>query len=188
MLNWLRHCDRELFLFINSHHNLTFDWIMYHVSLTLTWVPLYLCILYYIFKKYPKTTVWYVVLTIVLSVGLSNFISSELLKTTVHRLRPSHVPELQQYIHLVRNYSGGKFGFASSHAANMTAIAVCTSYFLTKKWITISMCVWALFVSYSRIYLGVHYPGDVLGGIFIGFGVSVTVIYFYNLKFKNRNS
>jgi undecaprenyl-diphosphatase len=186
MIDWLRHCDRELFLLINSHHNATFDWIMWHVSVPLTSLPIYLYILFRVFKKYPRKTVWYAVLTILVSVGLSNFISSEILKTTVHRLRPSHVPELQSYIHLVRNYAGGMYGFASSHAANMMAIAICTHFLLRKPILSIVVILWALLVSYSRIYLGVHYPGDVFAGIVIGCCVSLLCFTLFRIVLQRK--
>jgi len=186
MIDWLRHCDRELFLFINSHHNATFDWIMWQVSVPLVSLPLYIYILYRIFKKYPRNIVWYAFLTIIVSVGLSNTISSEILKPIVHRLRPSHVPELQKYIHLIRNYSGGMYGFASSHAANMTAIAVCTTYFFTKRTISYITISWALLISYSRIYLGVHYPGDVFAGILIGICVSLLCLTVFGVISQRR--
>ena len=184
MFELVKHCDRELFLFFNSFHNETFDWIMWYVSASKTWIPLYLFILYKIFKKYPRKTVWYVLLTILLSVGLSNFISSEVLKKTVCRLRPSHVPELQQYVHIVRGYTGGLYGFASSHAANMAAIACCVSYFFKKRNVTFSLGLWAVLIAYSRIYLGVHYPGDVIAGILIGICSSILCIYLFTILVK----
>ena len=184
MFDWLRHCDRDLFLLINSHHNETFDWIMWQVSLPLTSIPVYLFILYYLFKKYPRKLVWYALLTIFMSIGISNFISSEILKPIIHRLRPSHVPELQSNIHLVRNYAGGMFGFASSHAANMMAIAVCTFLLIAKRSLSIFIILWAIIVSYSRIYLGVHFPGDVIAGLGIGAGVSIFFITLFKIHEK----
>jgi len=186
MLDCLRHCDRALFLFINSHHNSFFDFIMWYISGIVIWIPLYLYIIFKVFQKYPRKVVWYIVLTFIVSVGLSNFISSEILKGTVCRLRPSHVPELQQYIHLVRNYTGGMYGFASSHSANMAAIAMLTSYFFPKKWIIASISAWALMIAYSRIYLGVHYPGDVVAGILIGITVSTGFLFLYQRICKDK--
>jgi undecaprenyl-diphosphatase len=159
---------------------------MWHLSDTKTWIPLYLFLIFKIFKKFQRKTVWYVLGTIIVSVALSNFISSELLKHTVCRLRPSHVPELQKYIHIVKGYTGGQYGFASSHAANTAAIACTVSYFFQKKWIYINSGIWALAIAYSRIYLGVHYPGDVVAGIVIGICISSLCIYLFTVLIKHR--
>ena len=101
--------------------------------------------------------------------------SCNLLKNTVQRLRPSHNTELVDQIHLIdypdgKLYRGGKFGFPSSHAANSIVFAFFVIFFLSakRKWIIIAAICWAGLIGYSRIYLGVHYPGDLLGGYIIG--------------------
>lgn len=84
------------------------------------------------------------------------------------RYRPSHNFDLQGLVHLVNGYSGGLFGFVSSHAANSFGIAIFTALFLKNKWYWIFILLWAVLVSYSRIYLGVHYPADIIGGMVLG--------------------
>jgi len=159
--------DTQLFLAINGLHSSFFDNFMWVVSAKLTWIPLYLSVLYLLIRTFKKEAVW-IILSVVLCIVISDQVASGLLKELVKRLRPSHVDSLKSVIHLVKGYDGGLYGFASSHAANSVGLAVITFLIFRNKLYTSSMLCWALLVSYSRIYLGVHYPGDILGGIVIG--------------------
>ena len=174
--------DTRLFLIINGLHSSFFDNFMWIVSAKLTWLPLYLSVLYLLIRTFKKDSVW-IILSVILCIVISDQLASGLLKELVKRLRPSHVENLKSVIHLVKAYEGGLYGFASSHAANSAAFALISSLILKDRLYSISVIFWVLLVSYSRIYLGVHYPGDILGGITIGV---LAAFFCYYLLFKLR--
>ncbi len=167
MLEYLNSLDTDLLLWINGAHNPFLDSFMWHYSQSRTWIPLYLVIIAWVVYKWRWNAVW-VILAIVAAVGLSDFIASSVFKPTVARLRPSHVPELQGVLHLVNGYRGGMFGFMSSHASNTFALAISIFLFTHRSWAAYLLLVWAALNAYSRMYLGVHYPLDILCGAALG--------------------
>lgn len=171
--------DQQLFLFLNGLNSPFWDDIMWVISAKLTWVPVYLAIVIYLAKKYQRKF-WIIAVFIGLSVLLADQVSG-VIKNTVCRPRPCHEPLLDGLVHIVNGHCGGKYGFVSSHAANCFNVAVLSSLLIRKQWVTISMVLWALVVGYSRVYLGVHYPGDVLCGSLLGIFVGYVVYRLYVL-------
>ena len=158
--------DAHLFRLINEAHQPWLDGPMEIISGKLTWIPLYLLLIYFLYQRF-KLACWKPVLYLLASVAVADQFSSSLLKPLFKRLRPCHVDEFQSWIHLPAG-CGGMFGFCSSHAANSFAIAV-GFYLLTKnKSAGIALVLWASIISYSRIYLGAHYPLDVIVGAMVG--------------------
>ncbi len=167
-MEWLQNIielDKELFLYLNSFHTGFWDTIMLMITRKETWVPLYLIIVYFFIKNYRSKSVL-VILFLALTVVASDQISV-LIKESVQRLRPVYEPSIEHLVHNVFR-KGGLHGFVSSHAANMFAIFGFTSLIFKNRRYLFLMLFWALAISYSRIYAGVHYPLDILGGAILG--------------------
>ncbi|MAC94370.1 MAG: phosphatase PAP2 family protein [Flavobacteriales bacterium] len=169
--------DQELFLALNRLNSGFMDSIMVFISGKLEWIPLYVILLYFVYKKYGKHT-WIILIGAALTVTLADQISVQLFKNVFERLRPCHNPDINEMVHIVNNKCGGQFGFVSSHATNTFAIATFLGLLLKgakKKTTLVLLLIWAAIVSYSRIYLGVHYPLDVLCGGILGVGIGYFV-------------
>jgi undecaprenyl-diphosphatase len=186
MLGNLTRFDKELFVLINRHYNDFFDVLMYWASDRLIWIPFYIALALILLKTYNKQfffMIFFVGILIVISDQLSVVI-----KDFVQRPRPCHDYELESMVHLVRDHCGGAFGFISSHAANVFALT--TFLFLACNdrlpWLKFIMLPWALLISYSRIYLGSHFPLDILGGWFLGIFLGIIIFYFYVLVAQSR--
>ncbi|MCL1868574.1 MAG: phosphatase PAP2 family protein [Paludibacter sp.] len=179
-INQLSTVDTNIFLFLNGLHNAFFDRFMFLTSEKLTWIPLYAAILFLFVKNYGTKAFW-LAIALILSVVVADQIASGIIKNVVERLRPSRDWSLNGLVHTVNGERGGRYGFVSSHAANMFAVAVFTSMVFRQRIYSALILIWAVIVSYSRIYLGVHYPGDILGGIIVGI---FSALFFYFLLIK----
>jgi len=180
----IQQLDTDLFLFLNSINSPFWDGIMWTISARLTWVPLYLIILW-MFYRLTGRRVILVLLFVIAAITLSDQLSVHAFKEVFLRLRPCHEPSLEGLVHIVRGKCGGQYGFVSSHAANCFNIAVFSLLLLRKRWFTITILFWAAVVSYSRVYLGVHYPGDIIGGAILGAVIGSTIYYSYIYILKN---
>ena len=162
--------DREVFLAINGAHAPWSDALMETVSNMLVWFPLYLVLLFVLRRRFGWKGLAWSALLIAAMVLCSDKGSVLLFKETVMRLRPCHEPALEGLVHLGYTGCGGNYGFVSSHASNHFAIALFMIGALQgrPRWAALALLAWALLICYSRVYLGVHYPGDVLVGALYG--------------------
>ena len=170
--NW----DHQLFLFLNGLHVDWLDPVMTFFSSERGWIPFYAVLLFLVFYKYRWKGLW-VLLGVIVVITCSDQISAHVFKPLFHRLRPCYDPLIEDLVHLPKGKPGGHYGFISSHAANTFALA--SFIYMTMRqhykkigWLMFS---WAAVVSYSRIYMGVHFPGDVICGaavgLILGFGI-----------------
>lgn len=166
-MDFLLNLDKELFLFLNSFHTPLWDYFFWFISGTLVWIPLYASILYVIIKEAGLKSIW-IIIAIALTITLCDQIASGFFKPYFQRLRPSHDPELKEFVYLLKGFKAGQFGFISSHAANSFGLATFISLLFKRKSLIFFLFVWAIVNSYSRIYLGLHYPGDILVGTLVG--------------------
>jgi len=186
MLEFLDHIDRNLFLFLNGLNSPLWDQVMWWISNRLIWLPLYLIITGWLIYRF-KWKVVIILVMVALLITLSDQGSVHLFKEVFKRLRPCHEPEISGLVHLVKGHCGGKYGFISSHAANTFAIATFTLLIIRSKYYSIFIIFWATLVSYSRIYLGIHYPGDVLMGALYGFLIGVLIYRLFLFAEKKIN-
>lgn len=169
MFDSIRQADEQLFLFLNTLGSEPWDGFWLFITHKWSAIPIYVLLAYLIFKSFKlRGLVYFLVLASLMILATDQ--TSNLFKFSVERLRPCHSPWLDGLYRLVANRCGGQYGFFSAHAANTAALAVLAGKSLEKshKFVFPLMLVWTLLVAYSRIYVGVHFPGDVLFGIFMG--------------------
>lgn len=183
MLERIEQIDRELLLWLNSSHSDAMDMIMWYISTTVIWIPLYAFFLIYAFKKANWKFAVYLLLGVACSVALADLLSVHAFKEVIQRYRPSHNLDIADLVNIIHKPNGdefraGKYGFVSSHAANVSAIAtfviLSLKQFSKAWWLLI---VWACLIMYSRIYMGVHYPLDVIAGSMLGILMALGVFY-----------
>ena len=177
IIEYLNHIDTELFLLLNGLHSPFWDVVFSWITSRTSWIPVCgFLVLLLAFRNKWQTL--YFVLIFGLLFTLSDQISVQLFKNVFERLRPSHQPALEGLVHVVGT-RGGQFGFVSSHATNSFALAVFMGLIWRKhyRFVFPLMLLWAILVSYSRIYVGVHYPGDILGGAILGSIIAIFVYY-----------
>ncbi len=189
-MNWLQNIseiDTQWLLFLNGFHNNFWDTIFLMVTRMETWAPFFVVILYFFVREFRIKSI-----LIILFLALTVFASDQLsvlIKDTVQRLRPVHEPAIQHLVHNVLR-KGGLYGFVSSHATNSFALWIFTSRIFKNRSFNILMFFWALIFSYSRIYSGVHYPMDILGGAIlgsaIGFGLYKAMMFLEDHFFITR--
>ena len=172
MIDWLQQIDQELFLRLNGLHADWLDAPMAYITGRGLWIPFYLMLGGWLVYKQKVDSLWSMAY-IVVSVALADQFTSSFMKPFFERLRPCHDPAISDLVYTVVG-CGGKYGFASSHASTTFALA-CSVTLLQKNrlWLSILVFCWAAVVSYSRVYVGVHYPGDIVAGAMVGILISV---------------
>lgn len=176
-LNLLKSWDKDFFLFLNGMHSPLWDYSMTLFTLTPVWILFYGTILFIIGKKHGKKSLFILVAIALMILCTDQF--SGILKHTVQRLRPSNDPAFSQLVHVFFR-KGGLYGFVSAHAANTFAIATFTTLLFRNRRYAVFIFLWATMIVYSRIYLGVHYPGDILFGAILGIGVGIGIFKLLN--------
>ena len=184
MLEQLIEWDKAVFLFLNNTHTPFLDHFMCIYTGRLTWVPLILSLLFVLFRKNWKEAVL-VVVALALTITLCDQFASSLCKPYFARFRPAQDPEFSPFVQIVNGYRGGRYGFISSHAANSFGAVVLLALIFRNRLFTITAVVWAIVNCYSRIYLGVHYPGDILAGTVAGIVIAV-IVYAIGVKIRHR--
>lgn len=185
---WLSDIDARLLLIVNGAHSPFFDSVMWCISGRWIWVPFYAVLAYLLFRRMSWKRASICLVTIGLIILAADQTCATLIRPEIGRLRPANINNpLSSFVHVVNGYRGGRYGFPSCHAANTFALAVFMSLVIRHKWFTVMMFSWAFIVSYSRMYLGVHYFGDLFCGATIGSLFAVLFYYLQNYLFKRLN-
>ena len=192
-MEWLIKLDKELLLYLNHINSPAYDNIMWWISRTNSWIPLYIFLLIFIIYRERPYRFIFTILFVAVTVTLCDQVSV-LIKNLIERPRPTHDSEIAGMVHIINNYRGGMYGFVSSHAANSFGLAAFLSnQFKHFRW-SFFLVVWAVVVSYSRIYLGVHYPLDIVCGAILGsligiqcYVLKVHTVVFFEDRFEIRN-
>ncbi|WP_278863356.1 phosphatase PAP2 family protein [Leyella stercorea] len=185
---WLSDIDARLLLIVNGAHSPFFDSVMWCISGRWIWVPFYAVLAYLLFRRMSWKRASICLVTIGLIILAADQTCATLIRPEIGRLRPANLNNpLSSFVHVVNGYRGGRYGFPSCHAANTFALAVFMSLVIRHKWFTVMMFSLAFIVSYSRMYLGVHYFGDLFCGATIGSLFAVLFYYLQNYLFKRLN-
>ena len=189
-LNTLLNIDRYMLLSLNGSDSLFWDGCMLVYTSMIVWMPLALVLLYVLLKNNNIKDFFLLVLLIALVATLTDTISSGICKPFFERWRPTNDPMLMYAVDVVNETRGGRYGFTSSHAANSFGIATFIMLLIRNRALSSSLIIWASMNAFTRIYLGVHYPGDIIAGTFIGVLVGWLVyrLYVYIQNHKRHTS
>ena len=168
IIDTLDSLDKQLIVWLNGNGDPYWDTFFWVYSGRFIWIPVGLAFVFYFFQKGGWLRGLLTLLTIVALIALCDRISSGFFKPTFERLRPARNPDLEPLLTIVNGYRGSRFGFVSSHAANSFGFATFMALLVRRRLLTVSLMLWAVVNCYSRIYLGVHYPGDILCGALLG--------------------
>lgn len=191
MIEFLKSIDQEIVLFINGLNHPLLDELMWVISGRVIWFPLYIILFYLVYKKGNFKQFLIFFLSGIALVGLTDFIVTHGFKYPIGRYRPSHNLTIGHLLHFYQItptdlYKGGQYGFVSGHAANSTAIALYFSLELKKHYpkLPIFLALWVAIICISRIYLGVHYLSDLIGGIIVGTILTLMMRFFIKRFFS----
>jgi undecaprenyl-diphosphatase len=172
--------ERDIFLTLNNSHSDFFDYFMVLFSSVFIWIPLVIVIIFSLIYKTKWQEALLVIIAFVLLIILCDQISASIIKPLFSRLRPSRHPDFENFVTIIDGYRVGRYGFISSHATNSFGIAVFSSLLFRYRFLSVTIFLWAIINSYSRIYLGVHFISDIVGGIIIGSLLGLFTYYLYS--------
>lgn len=186
MIELLGNIDTEIFLLLNNLHSPFWDSFMSIFSGKMIWAPMYVTIVYILYSNLDKRTATLFSVAIILSIALADVTCARLLRPLAERLRPANLDNpISGMVHIVGNYRGGVYGFPSCHAANSFGLATILALIVRRRMLVVFIFLWATVNSYSRVYLGVHYIGDLLVGAIIGALIAL-VIYWLAQRIARR--
>lgn len=182
--------DKYILLALNGSDSLFWDGCMSVYTTTVVWIPLAAALLYVLVKNNNIKTFFLLVVMIALVLTITDTIASTICKPFFERYRPTCDPELMYIVDVVDGHRGKQYGFMSSHAANSFGIAMFVILLMRNKALSVSLIIWAFINSYSRIYLGLHYPGDIIAGTIVGLLTGALIYRLYKYicgKIHNMN-
>ena len=169
MIDFLDSLDTQILLFFNSLHSPFFDHFMMAFTGKFIWVPMYIAVIYIIYRRFGWKVATCYTLAIPIAITLADQICASAIRPWAERLRPTNINNpINTMLHIVDGYRGGRYGFPSCHASNSFALAIFLTFLFNNRRFTIFILAWAIINSYSRLYLGVHYPGDLIVGGIVG--------------------
>ena len=172
--------DRQLLLALNGSDSLFLDGLVKTLTTAATWIPLYLSLLYLVIKNNGTALkVLLIVACALLCVFIAGSLNDMIVKPIVARWRPTHDEEIGILVDVVNGYRGGKYGFFSSHASNTFSLAIFFSLLVRSRVLSVTLILWSLVNCWTRMYLGVHFPGDILIGLLWGAAVGTGVWFLY---------
>lgn len=178
MIDFLIDIDTQLLLFFNSLHTPWLDSFMSMATGRFVWVPMYATILFILFTTFPRRVALLYTVAIVTAIIFADQVCASVLRPVFERLRPAHVDNpVSQFVHIVDGYRGGLYGFPSCHGSNSFALATILALIIKTPRFTRFIFFWATLNAYTRLYLGVHYPGDLIAGALIGSAGAAAIYY-----------
>lgn len=183
--NKLTDIDMLVMSMFNGSESIFMDRLMVFLTSGLTWIPLYASLLFLVFRNNEGIRqAALLIICAALMVGLADLFVDTLIKPVLMRFRPSHDPHVMGLIHVTNNFRGGAYGFFSAHAANTMAVALFFSFVVKSRLLSLFLVFWSLLNCYTRMFLGLHYPSDILCGIICGIVFSIAAYYLYTFLYK----
>ena len=174
--------ERSLFFALNGSDSVFLDNFFWLYSFKWIWIPFYICFLFVLIHRQKGKEILWILASIVLLVFLCDYIASGIAKPFFHRFRPTHHPDFKDQVDLVFGYTGGRYGFFSSHASNAFGLAMFSALLFRNRFFSWTIFTFALINAYSRVYLGVHFISDVVVGALVGSLIGYLVFRLYNIK------
>jgi undecaprenyl-diphosphatase len=187
-LQTIESADKQLLLAVNGSDSLYLDRLVLILTHGATWIPLYLSLFYLVLNNNPNVRK---VLNVLVTVGiiylLAGGLDDVIVKDLVARWRPSHDPEIGMKVDIVDGYRSYKYGFFSAHAANTFSVAILFYWLVRSRLLSVTLIFWSFLNCWTRMYLGLHFPGDILAGLIWGGTVASLVYYFYHRLTRKSN-
>ena len=180
--------DRWLLLAVNGSESLYLDGVVQTLTNAVTWIPLYIALFYLVVKNNATMSkILFIVGCAALCYLFAGAVDDGIVKPLVARWRPTHDPVIGWHVDVVNGYRGGRYGFFSAHASNTFSIAIFFSLLTRSRLLATILIMWSLINCWTRLYLGVHFPGDILCGLLWG-GVVGTLVYYFYRRMEHRFS